>query len=244
MGCLNDAPGSGNEHKTISFAKALKENGNFEVFYYDNDISKSTKAIELWGGKYFNLNTVDVVIIATPDNTHYDILKWEWLGNPKVVIVEKPLCSTVEEVKEIVKLYEEAGIPILVDYTRRFIPEYQELIGKVGAITCNYNRGKLHTLTHALDLLTMYGIDDYVDGDFGEYSADSVRRWELTLYDKKGNSIFTEKRIGDEPVHSRFDYHTRYVIDNAYNFLEGKEELRCNMYDGLKTLEIMERLCE
>ena len=32
----------------------------------------------------------------------------------------------------------------------------------------------------------------------------------------------------------------RYVIDNAYNFLEGKEDLYCTMYDGLKALETME----
>jgi hypothetical protein len=43
-------------------------------------------------------------------------------------------------------------------------------------------------------------------------------------------------------VHPYYDHHTRHVIDNAYNFLEGKEELKCTMYDGLKALEIMERM--
>jgi predicted dehydrogenase len=86
MGALNDAPGSGNEHKTISYAKALKEHGAFEVFYYDEDGSKVNKAIEIWGGNWCNNDEVDVVIIATPDKTHYDILSKEIHGKPKLVI--------------------------------------------------------------------------------------------------------------------------------------------------------------
>ena len=39
-----------------------------------------------------------------------------------------------------------------------------------------------------------------------------------------------------------YDFHTRYVIENAYNFLEGKEELLCTGEDALKALEIMEEL--
>lgn len=238
MGCLNDASGSGNEHKTISYAKSLKYNGNFDVFYYDEDGSKVNKAIELWGGNYCNNNYVDVVIISTPDNTHYDILKNEYIGKPKLVICEKPLCSTVAEVKEIIKLYEKSNIPILLGYTRNFIPLYHNL-KELNPIygECYFNRGWLHTGTHAIALFEWLGIKNY---NLTEVQCED-RIWHLRLKFEELQD-FVETRIGDMPVPSYFDFHTRYVIDNAVNFLEGKEELRCTMYDGLKALEIMESL--
>lgn len=241
MCCLNDIPGSGNEHKTISFAKALKENGNFDILYYDNDTSKATKAIELWGGNYYSNEIVDIIIITTPDETHYDILKWNWIPNKcKLVIVEKPLCNNVAESKEIIELYEKAGIPILLDYTRNFIPQLIALKERnpIKAM-CHFNRGWLHTATHGIDFFEMLGIKDYKIVEMPE----GERFWNIDIEFEDG-STWNEQRIGGMPVPSYYDYHTRYVIDNAVGFLEGREELRCTMYDGLKALEIMERLCE
>lgn len=243
MGCLNDAPGSGKEEKTISFAKALKESGRFDVYYYDEDGSKINKAIELWGGNWCNNARMDVVIVCTPDKTHYDILSKEIWAQPKLVIVEKPLCETVAEAEEIVDMYEKAGVPILLDYTRRFIPEYRDLIGKVGAVTCDFNRGKLHTLTHALDLITMYGTSDNVCASGFCEIMDEHRVWDLILYDDNNECIFREQRIGGEPVHPRYDHHTRYVIKNALEYLDEGKPLLCTMYDGLEALKLLEELC-
>lgn len=240
QGAFSDAKGSGNEHKTISFAKALKENGDFEVYYFDKDLSKVSKAIEIWEGYWHTQESYDVVIISTPDDTHYESLIETIKLNPKLVICEKPLCNSVSEAKEIVKLYEEIGIPILVDYTRNFIPELIQLKGRkpIEAI-CYFNRGWMHTATHGISFFEMLGIKNYslVEMPEGE------RYWNIEIKFEDG-SLWQELRIGDMPVPSYYDHHTKYVIDNAYNFLEGKEELKCTAQDGLKALEIMERLCK
>jgi len=239
MGALNDAPGSGNEEKTISYAKALKENGNFEVYYRDLYYWRVEDSISHWGGFFDTEESYDVVIVATPDNDHYLRLVDALEYRPKLVICEKPLCNDVVEAKAIIKRYEEAGTPILCDYTRRFIPEFiwvKDQKPKYGE--CHFNRGWLHSATHAIDFFEMIGLTNYKIKEI--QSEDRI--WNLWV--DIGVGTFKDTRIGNMPVCSAFDYHTRYVIDNAYNFLEGKEELLCTMYDGLKALEIMERLCK
>jgi predicted dehydrogenase len=246
MGCLNDAPGSGNEHKTISYAKALKENGNFEIWAYDKSVDKERKAYAFWDTRTDICLEYDVIIIATPDDTHYyNLLALSLYSyKPKLVICEKPLCMTSVEVKEVIKFYEDRKIPILVDYTRRFIPEYQQLKAEHGKAVhgyCRFNRGMLHTGTHALDIFNYFGVPRQCM-DIHEFMSEEILRfWALRILFEDGY-VFREQRIGNDPVPARFDHHTRYVIDNAYNFLEGKEELKCTMYDGLKALELMEEL--
>lgn len=247
QGALSDCKGSGNEEKVISFAHALKEREDvFEVFYLDTNLARMNDAVNYWGGSIYECQHYDIVIITTPDDKHYRNLLDTIICKPKIVIVEKPLCSTVDEAKEIVNLYEEAGIPILLDYTRAYIPELIELkrryeTGEFGKlITANYtfNRGQLHTGTHIYHFHNwMFGEGN---GKILEVEDADYRIWSIDLFFEKFH--WSERRIGDEPVHSRYDYHTRYVIDNAVGFLEGKEELKCSMYDGLKSLEIMERL--
>jgi hypothetical protein len=259
MGALNDIEGSGNEHKTISYAKALKENEAFEVFLYDKDREKMLRTSDIWKFSWvdeYDTNSYDVIIIATPDDSHYwqlkNIIKYED-KLPKLVICEKPLCSTYEQAREIVGLYEQAGVPILVDYTRRFIPELRTMdINPVWGV-CSFNRGWLHTATHAIDFFNMFGIPEDKQ-KFHEVTGTKDRVWAVTLFVKELNMkpnltietncrpIFHEQRLGDEPVHEYYDYHTRYVINNAYNFLQGNQALKCTMHDALKALEIMERL--
>ena len=241
MGVLNDSPGSRNEHKTISFAKALKENGNFNLYFYDIDKQKEFIAMNIWDGRLLLGNPIiDVVIITTPDETHCNmLLTVASLYTPKLVICEKPFCSNTVEAGSIIELYEKEGIPILIDYTRNFIPELIALKERkpIKAL-CYFNRGWLHTATHGIAFFEMLDIKDYKIKEM----MDGERYWSIDIQ-FEDDTYWHEQRIGDMPVPSYYDYHTRYVIDNAVGFLEGREELKCNMYDGLKTLEIMERLC-
>jgi hypothetical protein len=171
-----------------------------------------------------------------------------------LVISEKPLCETAEQAKEICELYASEGIPILLNYTRRFIPELRELkqrfqdgeFGKLKTYQILFNRGALHTGTHAIDFMNWFfegkanesleinGLDNDMFG-YCDY-----RVWNIQLFFEK--YFWQEQRIFDMPVPSYLDFGARYVVENAYNFLGGKEELKCTMYDGLKCLEILENL--
>ena len=155
------------------------------------------------------------------------------------------------DAKEIIDLCEHYNVPILVDYTRRFIPELIDLkkrydSGEFGSfmhgITA-FNRGTTHTLSHAIDFLNFLEINPLRNNNFFEFdNVKDYRIWSIDLFFEKFH--WSERRIGDMPVPDCYDHHTRYVVDNAYNFLEGKEELRCTAEDGLRALEIMEGLCK
>ena len=226
--------------KVISFAHAIKDHPGFDLLgFIDKDLSKSEEAKRTWSAKFSidNFSAIqykDVVIVATPDETHYDILKR--IANKKLdlVICEKPLCNTVAEAREIVKLYNEKGIPLMVNYTRRFLPFYDHLksYGKCLYGTCVFNRGWIHTATHAIDFFNMFGCTDY---DIKEFIKEK-RHWYIGLSFANGET-FVESRIDDEPVWDYYDKSHWHIMENAFNFLQGKEQLKCTGEDALKALE-------
>ena len=248
QGVLADAPGSFNEHKVISFAKAFKER-DAELIFFDTDLSKSRFATDIWGGTYVQKISdafFDIAVVTTPDETHYEILKLLSNLGAKLVICEKPLCTDVEQIKEIVKLYKDLGIPLMVDFTRRFIDRYRFLKsdyrrGKLGKFVygrCIFNRGIWHTGSHAVDLFNWMFRGNSNNFEIIESEITDVRVWDLMLvFEQK---TFMERRIGNMAVPWWFNFHTRDVVDNAMGFLEGKKPLYSL---GEYSIEGAEKLC-
>lgn len=56
---------------------------------------------------------LDVIVVATPTRTHYRIAK-EAIERGKHVLVEKPLCLTVAEGEELVRVARERGVVLMV----------------------------------------------------------------------------------------------------------------------------------
>jgi predicted dehydrogenase len=102
----------------------------------------------------------DLVVIATPDETHSDILIEMSDFNPRCLFVEKPLCMDSRSGEQIIKSFENKGISLLVNYSRRFMSEYSALgevirEGRMGTplcLTIHYTGGLLHNGFHFLDL--------------------------------------------------------------------------------------------
>lgn len=242
QGAFADAPGSGNEDKIISYAHAFSNMKHaFETYIMDTNTLKMREACKIWGLKEYECRHYDVVVIATPDNVHYGNLMDTLICKPKLVICEKPICTGLQQAREIVALYKEKGIPLMVDYTRRFIPELERLKerGQPEYATCEFNRGFLHTGSHAVDFFLWLNAKNY---RLIEVPIEGCRIWKLSVFWK--DSGWIEQRFYDMPVPSYYDYHMKYVVENAYNFLEGKESLKCSGEDALKTLEITYKLME
>lgn len=80
------------------------------------------------------------VVIATPINTHYHLAKQALLAG-KHVLVEKPLATSAEEVKELMELAAARNLLLMVDHTFLYtgaVQKIRELVesGEVG--TLNY----------------------------------------------------------------------------------------------------------
>lgn len=152
--------------------KAFKDNNNFEITAVA-EIKKGTRDIISDNfkipaykdyRKMLEENIFDVIVIATNDESHHEILKEVIKYKPRLVFSEKPLALNLADVKEIIRLYNRSGILLQVNYTRRFLKEFYEIekiikekkIGRLESATFYYSRGLIHNASHYLDLLEWY----------------------------------------------------------------------------------------
>lgn len=72
------------------------------------------------------LKKVDAVSIATPTTTHFNYCK-ESLNAGKHIFVEKPICSNLEDAKELVSIAKNNNLKIQVGHIERFNPAIMAL---------------------------------------------------------------------------------------------------------------------
>ena len=76
----------------------------------------------------------DVVVIATPDETHFEVVCQVFRRRsfcPRIVFLEKPACTNRSELDQLLDISHERAIPIVVNQSRRFHLFYQKLISHV-----------------------------------------------------------------------------------------------------------------
>lgn len=95
-----------------------------------------------WLPGIFNDKEIKGVVIATPPETHYEIVKGA-LAAGKHVLCEKPYTKSYKECMELNRMADRAGAGVLVDYTFTFSPSLviAKNLVKVGAI------GRLQNIT-------------------------------------------------------------------------------------------------
>lgn len=98
----------------------------------------------------------DVISLCVPTETRADLLRAALACKPKAVIAEKPLTISSAESAAIGAAFQAAGVPLVVNYSRRFVPAYQALAGMTAmTATIRYAKGMRHNGTHAIDLCRM-----------------------------------------------------------------------------------------
>ncbi|HSV11308.1 MAG TPA: Gfo/Idh/MocA family oxidoreductase [Hanamia sp.] len=94
--------------------------------FFDPSDSNANEVKKEYGLKRFKkaddlIEACDAIDIVAPTTEHFELCKKAILKS-KHVFVEKPLCNTMEEAKEIVKLAKEANIKFQVGHVERFNP--------------------------------------------------------------------------------------------------------------------------
>lgn len=161
IGAEFDTPDS---NKILSHAHAFLDHAEIILNgFYDVDHKKAVRAAELWGGKAYQeisdaLRDADIVVCCVPDQFHGKVLKDIAAYRPKLVIAEKPVAVSMEEAEEVRQLYQ-GKIPLMVNYSRRYICEFEDLknnLKKYGRFLKGvgyYGKGILHNGSHMIDLL-------------------------------------------------------------------------------------------
>jgi len=139
--------------------------------FVDTSPSRLQRACRTWGGTAYKSLSIafrepkpDVVVVATPDNTHYPVLNQITGHQFKLVIMEKPLSVDLKQARAIRRWAKRRCIPLLVNYNRRFVPEFrrlaeiihQEEYGRFLTGTTHYGKGLLHNGSHFIDLLIWF----------------------------------------------------------------------------------------
>jgi predicted dehydrogenase len=70
---------------------------------------------------------VEALLVCSPDATHADIVL-DALAARLHVLVEKPLCLTVEDADRIVEARDRTGLVVQVGYMKRFDPAYEAML--------------------------------------------------------------------------------------------------------------------
>lgn len=166
IGAFFDTPYSEN---IITHANAFFKTEYFNLLgFVDVSEKKGKEAAKLWNVNYFSTleeafseNKIDVVSVCVPDEYHYDILKKISNFQVKLVFAEKPLAKNINQAQEIIKIYKEKNIKCLINYSRRFVTEFNILKDNIfkseyGKFICGtgyYGKGILHNGSHLIDLL-------------------------------------------------------------------------------------------
>lgn len=109
--------------------KCIRELKQFElVGFYDPNEETANKVEKEFGLKKFStlheiIDAVDVVDIVTPTVSHFDCAA-ESLKKSKHVFIEKPIVTTPQEARELIKIAEEASVKVQVGHVERFNPAF------------------------------------------------------------------------------------------------------------------------
>ncbi len=104
----------------------------------------------------------DLIVIASPTAQHLAHLRLALDLKPKAVFCEKPLASDLKTVSSLLDEFDETGIKVAVNYTRRWAPDLVDLArswreewGPFLAAVGTYSKGILHNGSHLVDLVQM-----------------------------------------------------------------------------------------
>lgn len=69
---------------------------------------------------------VDAVLIATPTDTHAELIEQAARAG-KAILCEKPVSLSVERIERCLGVVEQAGVPLMIGFNRRYDPNFQSL---------------------------------------------------------------------------------------------------------------------
>lgn len=133
----------------------------------DQDPDKAGQAAQRWGARaytdpeqLFAENPIDLVVVATSSAARWSIIETALAANVKVLVIEKPLASTLDESKKLVAAIDMARVKSVVNFSRHWDPSMRQLRDKLGSgdfgtiqrIVGIYGKGITNNGSHMIDL--------------------------------------------------------------------------------------------
>ncbi len=256
-------------NKVYTHAKAFTENHDFELIA-GVDLSKTKR--DLFKKRYklnayskietaMANNKADVIIIASPTENHYSILKQVFnCYSPEAILCEKPLAYNINDAEEIVNLCNKYSVKLFVNYMRRSDPgvieikkriESNKILTPVKGFAW-YSKGFLHNGSHFFNLLEFW-LGAYVQSNLltsGRKLNNIDSEPDVEVNFVKGKVIFMSAQeesfshytieLISQSGRLRYDYGGQYITWNSvqidpdipnYQVLKEKPEILYNDMD-------------
>jgi len=159
----------------------------------------------------------DALVIAAPNHAHHAILK-ELLKTKLPILVEKPLCITVDQCREIAALAQGRTAPVWVAMEYRYMPPVQELLKAVEA----GHAGRLRMLAireHRFPFLKKVGNWNRFNANTGGTLVEKCCHfWDLMRLVAKSEPVrvYASGAMDVNFLDERYDTRRPDIIDNAF----------------------------
>lgn len=173
-GALDHDPERGKEYAQRLGVSADRAYGNWQ---------------DMLEGEKGRADRVDLVTVATPNSTHFEITK-SFLEAGFNVLCEKPMTMTVEEGEEIVKIAKKTGKICAVNYCYSAYPMVREMremvrtgqIGKVRLIVTNFSHGHHGDATDADNPRVRWRYDPKMAGVSGQFADCGIHAMHMASF--------------------------------------------------------------
>ena len=170
---------------------------------------------------------IDALIIASPNHTHHDILI-DAMATDLPIMVEKPLCSTVEDSERVSVVASKRSAPVWVAMEYRYMPAISRLIDEVQKGTI----GRLRMLAireHRFPFLDKVGhwnrFSRYAGGTLVEKCCHFFDLMRL-ITGSEPRQLFASGAQDVNHLDERIDGEAPDMIDNAYVVIDFENGVR------------------
>lgn len=134
----------------------------------DHDADKACQAAERWGAKasysdpskLFSEQKVDVAVVATSSAVRRQVIEPALASGVKVVVIEKPLATTLDESRTLAAAIEAAGAKSIINFSRHWDPSMAALrekirmgsMGPLQRLVGTYGKGMTNNGSHMIDM--------------------------------------------------------------------------------------------
>lgn len=135
----------------------------------DQDLEKARQAAQRWGAakayanpqQLFAETQVDLAVVAISSTSRWAVIAPALAAGVKVIVIEKPLATTLDESRRLVAAIDGAGVKSVVNFSRHWDPTMRQLrasicageLGQIQRLVGIYGKGITNNGSHMIDLV-------------------------------------------------------------------------------------------
>lgn len=225
----------------LTHARSFSEHARAQlVALCDCDEDRARSAAHYWQVAHaytdprqlFSEQNIDVAVIAASSAARWEVIEPALASGVKVLVIEKPLATTLEESRRLVAALGTAGARSVVNYSRNWDPSMRELKGRIAAgamgrvqrVVGTYGKGIGNNGSHLIDLTRFLcgsspvrarALGSPLDVREADWSVTVERAWDaqVELIDSTGSSINLTLLGTDQRAFTCFEL--RVIGENA-----------------------------